>query len=103
MELKSQVESLESQVKEFKALVFQIIKKQKVSAPAKVSKVSKVQTVSNKIGQAQTISNKSGRVQTTFNKMRQAPTSFTAAPIPMASTSKDDPTDLSFLDDVHLN
>ena len=100
MELKSQVESLESQVKEFKALVFQIIKKQKVSAPAKVSKV---QTVSNKIGQAQTISNKSGRVQTTFNKMRQAPTSFIAAPIPMASTSKDDPADLSFLDDVHLN
>lgn len=94
MELKSQVESLESQVKEFKALVFQMIKKQKVS---------KVQTVSNKIGQVQTISNKSGRVQKAFNKMRQVPTSFIAAPIPMASTSKHDPSDLSFLDDVYLN
>merc|ERR1719464_2236907 len=31
LELKSQVESLESQVKEFKALVFQMIKKQKAS------------------------------------------------------------------------
>ena len=101
LELKSQVESLESQVKEFKALVFQMIKKQKASAPAKVSKV---QTVSNKIGQAQTtISNKSGRVQKTFNKMRQVPTSFIAAPVPMASNSKHDPTDLSFLDHVHLN
>jgi len=63
LELKSQVESLESQVKEFKALVFQMIKKQKASAPAKVSKV---QTISNKIGQAQTILNKSGRVQKNF-------------------------------------
>ena len=97
MELKSQVESLEAEVKNFKALVFQLIKKQKVSAPAKL------QTVSNKIGQAQTISNKSGQVQTTFNKMRQAQTSFIAAPIPMASTSKHDPTDLSFLDEVFLN
>ena len=97
MELKSQVESLESQVKEFKALVFQMIKKQKVS------KVQTVQTVSNKIGQVQTISNKSGRVQKAFNKMRQVPTSFIAAPIPMASTSKHDPSDLSFLDDVYLN
>ena len=71
LELKSQVESLESQVKEFKALVFQMIKKQKAStipAPAKV------------------------------------PTSFIGAPIPMASTSKHDPTDLSFLDDLkYLN
>ena len=100
LELKSQVESLESQVKEFKALVFQMIKKQKASAPAKVLKV---QTVSNKIGQDQTILNKSGRVQNTFNKMRQVPTSFVAAPIPMASTSKHDPSDLSFLDDVYLN
>ena len=100
LELKSQVESLESQVKEFKALVFQMIKKQKASAPAKVSKV---QTISNKIGQAQTILNKSGRVQKTFNTMRQVPTSFIAAPIPMASTSKHDPSDLSFLDDVYLN
>ena len=100
LELKSQVESLESQVKEFKALVFQMIKKQKASAPAKVLKV---QTVSNKIGQVQTISNKSGRVQKAFNKMRQVPTSFIAAPIPMASTSKHDPSDLSFLDDVYLN
>merc|ERR1719291_508938 len=44
--LKSQVEILESQVKEFKALVFQMIKKQKAStipAPAKVAKVSQVQ------------------------------------------------------------
>ena len=93
LELKSQVESLESQVKEFKALVFQMIKKQKAStipAPAKVAKVSQVQTISNK----------SGRVQTTFNKMRQVPTSFIGAPIPMASTSKHDPTDLSFLDDL---
>ena len=76
MELKSQVESLESQVKEFKALVFQMIKKQKASAPAptKVAKVS------------------------------QVPTSFIGAPIPMASTSKHDPTDLSFLDDLkYLN
>ena len=92
MELKSQVESLEAEVKNFKALVFQLIKKQKVSAP-----------VSNMIGQAQTVSNKSGQVQTTFNKMRQAQTSFIAAPIPMASTSNHDPTDLSFLDDVCLN
>jgi len=48
LELKSQVESLESQVKEFKALVFQMIKKQKAStipAPAKVAKVSQVQTI----------------------------------------------------------
>ena len=104
MELKSQVESLESQVKEFKALVFQMIKKQKASAPAPApAKVSKVQTVSNKIEQVQTILNKSGRVQKTFNKMRQVPTSFVAAPIPMASTSKHDPSDLSFLDDVYLN
>ena len=102
LELKSQVESLESQVKEFKALVFQMIKKQKASAPAP-AKVSKVQTISNKIGQAQTILNKSGRVQKTFNTMRQVPTSFIAAPIPMASTSKHDPSDLSFLDDVYLN
>ena len=100
LELKSQVESLESQVKEFKALVFQMIKKQKASAPAKVSKV---QTISNKIGQAQTILNKSGRVQKTFNTMRQVPTSFIAPPISMASTSKHDPSDLSFLDDVYLN
>ena len=90
MELKSQVESLEAEVKNFKALIFQLIKKQKVSAPAKVSKV-------------QTIWNKSGQSQTTFNKMRQAQTSFIAAPIPMASTSKHDPTDLSFLDEVYLN
>ena len=90
LELKSQVESLESQVKEFKALVFQMIKKQKASAPAKVSKV-------------QTVLNKSGRVQKTFNKMRQVPTSIIAAPILMASTSKHDPSDLSFLDDVYLN
>merc|ERR1712203_106608 len=66
LELKSQVESLESQVKEFKALVFQMIKNQKAPAPAKV------------------------------------PTSFIGSPIPMASTSKHDPTDLSFLDDPNL-
>ena len=81
---------MEAEVKNFKALVFQLIKKQKVSAPAKL------QTV-------QTIWNKSGQSQTTFNKMRQAQTSFIAAPIPMASTSTHDPTDLSFLDDVYLN
>ena len=105
MELKSQVESLESEVKNFKALVFQMIKEQKASAPAKVLKVQTVSNIlSGKIGQAQTISNKSGRVQKTFNKMRQVPTSFIAAPIPMASTSKHDPTDLSFLDHVqYLN
>ena len=102
MELKSQVESLESDVKNFKALVFQMIKEQKASAPAKVLKVSNI--LSGKIGQAQTISNKSGQVQTTFNRMRQAQTSFIAAPILMASTSKHDPTDLSFLDHVqYLN
>jgi len=102
LELKSQVESLESEVKNFKALVFQMIKEQKASAPAKVLKVSNI--LSGKIGQAQTISNKSGRVQKTFNKMRQVPTSFIAASIPMASTSKHDPTDLSFLDHVqYLN
>jgi hypothetical protein len=105
LELKSQVDSLESEVKNFKALVFQMIKEQKASAPAKVLKVQTVSNIlSGKIGQAQTISNKSGRVQKTFNKMRQVPTSFIAAPIPMASTSKHDPTDLSFLDDVqYLN
>jgi len=106
LELKSQVKSLESQVKDFKALIFQMIKKQKgstIPVPAKVSKISHVQTISNKIGQIQTTSNKSGRVQTTFNKMRQVSTSFIAAPIPMASTSKHDPTDLSFLDDVYIN
>merc|ERR1712086_601110 len=102
LELKGQVESLESEVKNFKALVFQMIKEQKASAPAKVLKVSNI--LSGKIGQGQTILNKSGRVQKTFNKMRQVPTSFIAAPIPMASTSKHDPTDLSFLDDVqYLN
>ena len=105
MELKSQVDSLESEVKKFKALVFQKIKEHKASAPAKVLKVQTVSNIlSGKIGQAQTISNKSGRVQKTFNKMRQVPTSFIAAPIPMASTSKHDPTDLSFLDHVqYLN
>jgi len=106
LELKSQVKSLESQVKDFKALIFQMIKKQKgstIPVPAKVSKISHVQTISDKIGQAQITSNKSGRVQTTFNKMRQVSTSFIAAPIPMASTSKHDPTDLSFLDDVYIN
>ena len=92
MELKSQVESLESEVKNFKALIFQMIKKQNstIPAPTKVARVS----------QLQTISNKSGRVQKTFSKMRQAQTSIISAPILMASTSKHDPTDLSFLDDV---
>ena len=64
LELKSQVESLESEVNNFKALIIQKIRKQN---SAKI------------------------------------PTSFIAAPIPMASTSTYDPTDLSFLDDVHID
>jgi len=104
LELKSQVESLESQVKEFKALVFQMIKKQKgstISTPAKFPKVSQVQTSLNSIGQVQTTLNKSARVQATFNKMRQVQTCSNPKTL-AASISYHDPSDLSFLDNVTL-
>ena len=103
LELKSQVESLESQVKKFKTVIFQMIKEQKgstIPAPAKFPKVSQVQTSLNKIGQVQTSLNKSGRVQTIFNKMKQDHGKFLNPKTLAASVSYHDPTDLSFLDDV---